>query len=390
MTRTYLLMFTFVLIFAGCSGGSSDPIAGVKTPGSIDNIPIIDLSQAGGVTQATGLLGAYEITINPENMTAELVSKRMGAIGDSYIVSGAAFFTILPCADCLRIVGVGLDADGNGWLKFEISHPFAPGNPGLPPSASNRNDLDVFDLAMVIHPSGVTPQTFTKTGKSAYSTSCVGAAGYTTELSNFLSVTAAMPYFLCVDDSIDASPIVSTWNKFAMGATTTFEAGFNLSGPLSFDTYLTMGYGHSALKPDRLTPKYYNPEFNRKAAWKVEVTPPEGANPPAMGNTWNDTDTTTPFDVEVTVFDWQYGATVSTEPDFGDAATNEIFAASDPASVSVEIPGMNSTLPQSITPVSGTGTPDDPLIYTVSFPNQNGLAVGEYIGLVKVTDERAP
>ena len=79
---------------------------------------------------------------------------------------------------------------------------------------------------------------------------------------------------------------------------------------LSFDLYLTMGYGASATNLTRLTPKYYNPEFNRKAAWKVEVIPPEGDDPPEMGNTWANGDTTTPYTVTVKVYDWQHDATV--------------------------------------------------------------------------------
>ena len=64
------------------------------------------------------------------------------------------------------------------------------------------------------------------------------------------------------------------WNKFAMGVTENFDAGFSLSEEiLTFNMYLTMGYGFSAKKSERLMPKYYNPEFNRKAAWKVDVQP---------------------------------------------------------------------------------------------------------------------
>ena len=177
-----------------------------------------------------------------------------------------------------------------------------------------------------------------------------------------------------------------------MGTGTTFDAGFDLTaGVLNFDMYLTMGYGFSAKKPNRLLPKYYNPEFNRKAAWKVVVTPPQGEDPPDMSNTWNDANNTAEWPVTVEVYDWQVGATVFTgaPEEFGDADPDNIFASSGIGSVSVEIPGMNSSLQSVTAPDSGTGFPPDPCIYTIPIANQNSLAEGEYIGLVKVTDERA-
>ena len=114
-----------------------------------------------------GLLGAFEIIIDPEAISAELLSKRFGTIGDSYTVGGTQFFTMTPCADCLKISGVSLDLDGNVWLSFEVRHPFDEGDTLKPPSAVNRLDLDVFDLALVIYPTGLTAQAFTQSAVSA-------------------------------------------------------------------------------------------------------------------------------------------------------------------------------------------------------------------------------
>jgi len=388
MKHFYLALAVLFIFAVGCSGGGNSPVMPQKTPDSLGSLPIIGLEGNGDVSQALGLFGAYELTINPDNMTAELVSKRMGAIGDSYIVSGIAFFTIAPCPNCLQIVGVSLDLDGNAWLKFEVSHPFKPGDPGKPPSAANRNDLDVFDLAMVIHPSGGTAQTFTQSSASAYNAICVGASGYTNELANFISDTAVLPYFLCVDDSTDATPPVATFNEFPMGGSTTFEVGFDLTGPLSFDAYLTMGYGHSAVKADRLTPKYWNPEFNRKAAWKVDVDAPTGTTP---GTTW-DTSDTFPQNVVVSVYDWQIGATVyGTPTDFANSPISNVYSASEPSEVTVEVLGMSTTLPSATTPDDplATGGPDAPWVFTIPVPNDN-LGEGTYPGLVTVSDSRVP
>ena len=142
-----------------------------------------------------------------------------------------------------------------------------------------------------------------------------------------------------------------------------------------------MGYGASAKRPTRLDPKYCNPEFNRKAAWKVEAQ--------ALGE-WTDTYNTSTVDVDVKIYDWQTGATVyGTPDDFANAPADNIYAASEVASVSVDIPGMNSTPPSVTSATSGTGMPTDPIIFIVPVANANLIADGTYTGLVKVLDERA-
>ncbi len=386
---TYLLLVIAVWL-AGCSSGDN-PLAPGSSAGTQDDASglspgIIGLSDTGDIISAIGMMGAWELAINPDELTANLVAKRSGAIGEAYIVSGMAFFTINPCTDCLKLESVSIDLDFNVIITFDIKHPFDPGDSLKPPTAVNRLDLDVFDLALLIQPINIEPDTYSLTGKSIYAGACAGADGYTSELSSLLDDTAAMPYFLVVNDSETGS---STWNKFIMGANQTFDAGFNLSDQiLMFNMYLTMGYGFSAKKPNRLIPKYYNPEFNRKAAWKVDVSPP---GPAEVGSTWVENDDTTPFDVEVRAYDWQQDATVYATPDdFENAPGDNIFASSDIASVSVEIPGMTNSLPSANTAVSGTGTPDDPLVFNVSVVNENLLEAGQYTGLVKVTDERIP
>ncbi len=382
--RYIFILFLLSLLVAGCSSNTSNPITPAAQSDS--SIPLIGASlyEDGGFN-ALGMLGLYELEIDSISNTAELVSKRTSAIGESYTVSGIGFFTVAPCADCLKLAGLYMTPDGNVAITFSISHPFNAGDPLKPPSAVNRLDLDVFDLAMVIAPQETIPATYSLTGISACVDICAEPDGYTTELANVTEDNAAMPYFLVVDESGEAS---HTWNEFHMGVEDVeFDAIFNLAagGNFRFDLYLTMGYGFSAVKADRLNPAYYNPEFNRKAAWKVDVTPPEGDDPPVMGNTWDDNDNTTPYNITVEVFDWQIGANVDAE------LTNptDIYAASGVSSVSAEIPGMNSSLQSVTTADSGTGMPDAPLVYTLSIANENLLSEGEYIGLVKVTDERA-
>ena len=394
MYRILTVLLLMVLTVAGCSSNQTPvtPSGDERPakPGSLDTIPIIEgTSYSDGTFQATGVLGAYELTIDPETMNADLVSKRFStALGASWTVSGIAFFTIAPCSDCLTLKSFSFNASDKVLrLGFTIRHPFDKGNPGEPPTAKNRLDLDIFDLAAVIVPIGSTPATYPLSAVDAYPGVLVNNAGYTTELANVIGDDAAMPYVLVVDDNAAGT---NTWNEFSMGTQSFFDVFFDFSSPrnLAFEMYLTMGYGASAQgKNQRLNPTYFNPEFNRKAAWKAVVSPPEGSELPSTLNTWNDQDSTTPFDVTVKVFDWQQGVTSIVNPP---VKSGDIAYASNVSLVSIEIPGMNNKLQSISQPASGIGAPNDPLIYHLSIANEKLLPPGEYVGLVKVTDERTP
>lgn len=375
-----IILVLSILIISGCGSGKfnstplnpQDEMLKGETRVNFDESMI-----------SSAMLGSYELMLDLDSMTAELVNLRIGAIGESYIVNGLSYFTISPCSDCFKIKSIALTNDGYIDLGFVVRHPFQAGDPLKPPSALNRLDLDIFDTALLIKPLDTVSGTYSLTGDSVYSGFTQNSDGFTRELSAVLSDDAALPYVLVVDDNEAGT---DTFNEFSMGDEAEFNVIFSSNGTLNFNLFLTMGYGASARKSSRLNPTYYNPEFNRKSAWKVNVIPPNGDDPPQMGNTWNNVDLTTPFDVTVEAFDWQIGATVN--PELLDPT--EIYAASDVGSVSVEIPGMNNSLITETTASSGTGTTSDPLIYTLGMPNENLLPAGEYTGLVKVTDERVP
>lgn len=369
------ILAVLVLALTGCSSGSDNPL----TPNHNNNdsisgsIPIIGAAQyQNGYFNTTGVLGMYELFVDQSTATAELIAKRSSSIGESFVVNGISFFTITPCADCLKLKSLALEPP---YIKaiFTISHPFEKGNVGQPPTASNRLDLDVFDLALIVLPKESMATTYSLTDISAYLEICANMDGYTRELEEVISDSTACPYFLVVDDSDTGT---STFNMFEMGAKDVeFDTWFTGG---TFDLYLTMGYGASAIKANRLNPTYYNPEFNRKSAWKVVVTPPS--------ESWVDNDNTTTQNVTVEIYDWQTGANIDSE------LTNptDIYAASGVSEVTIEIPGMNSALPTVNTADSGFGTPESPLIFIVPIANENLVGEGEYISLVKVTDERVP
>ncbi|MBU1023083.1 hypothetical protein KKB99_02245, partial [bacterium] len=403
--RAVIAIFLLFVILNGCSSGGNNPVIPRNTELEESTIDLPLVSESGSHSSeriipardqvdivtiedtyfATGILGTYELILDSNDMSAELFSTRRSSLGEGYLVSGSSFFTIRPCTDCLRIQSIRLTPEGYIQLTLSISHPFDKGDMSKPPSAINRRDLDVFDLAAVLVPSTAALELFSLSGIQAYAKMSVEADGYTRELSTVTGDPEACPYFLVVDDSEIG---ISTFNKFEMG---TKDLNFDLifTGGGVFQIYMTMGYGASAIKSSRLNPKYYNPEFNRKSSWKIEVTTPEGNNPPEWGNTWDSVDTTTPYDVLVKVWDWQQDAVIATDyPDVNNP--DHIYASSNVGSVSVEIQGMNNALQTSLVPESGDGTPANPLNYRIPIVNEKNLPVGQYFGLVKVTDDRVP
>lgn len=369
-TLLSLLIALLITVFAGCSS-PGNPVA----PDS--SLPENVLGSA-DIQSGTGILGAYSVALDTSTLEYEMVPLRHGAIGESLAVEGVNLFTWFPCAQCFYICGIQGDASGVT-LDFFIRHPLNAGNPGNPPSGANRLDLDVFDLSIAIVPDQ-TKKYFSVLDQTVSADFCLNPTGYTTELTNILITPddTAYPYYLVVDDSGS----VSTFNKFAMGTFKHVNVSLEPSSTVVFfDLYLTMGYGASSTFWQRVTPKYYNPEFNKKAAWKVTATPQDH---------WP-SDSFVAVAVRVEVYDWQQGATVYSNPaDYANAPINQIYSASNVQEVQVEVLGMAGWYFSSTTPDSGTGMPGDPLIYTVWVGNYNYISNGTYLGLVKVIDSRIP
>jgi hypothetical protein len=376
-----LLVVLVAALLIGCSSGYN-PMIGESSVnlddiGNFDLSPIITLDEY----SAIGLFGAYNLAVSPEGPSADLMPVRTSALGEAYIVSGKPFFTITPCADCFKIKNIALDEDSNILIGFSIRHPFPKGDTGEEPTASNRLDLDVFDLAMFVSPRGILPADYPLTSTQIQSDYLLNADGYSKELEDFTDYPSATPYKICVANSNN--------NRFEMGSSWKHFEIVLPAQELYFDLFLTMGYGASAKRPTRLNPVYYIPEFNRKAAWKVVVTPPQGENPPDIGNTWNAANLTTEYEVTIDIYDWNHGGQVA--PDFPDPVhPNLLSALSDIESVTVEVPGMTNALVWAPTTDTTTNGWDDPMTYIGSFANENSLGVGEYPALVKVTDSREP
>ena len=355
------ILFIFLLVIGGCLRDKSEPI-------TIDNIfdnPSVEMAE---VNCALGVLGTFNLSIPDDNLTVDLSTMRKLSIGESYIVSGEAFFAISPCRDCLRINSVGLNPDNNIIVEFALKHPFPKGSTNEDPSPTNRLDLDIFDVALFFKPENLVPAKYELTETDIYSGIILNASGYSKELKNLIDEDAALPYKICYESQEN--------NRFEMGTTWQY---FNviISKPgLNFGLYLTMSYGASAKMYQRLNPVYYVPEFNRKTAWKVEVE--------AMP--WYQDYPTT---VIIDIFDWNHGSTVAENFPDPDHA-NYISTSSDISSVTVEVPGMTNNIIVAETNDSETNGWDDPIRYKATFTNENELPVGDYIGLVNVNDSREP
>ena len=164
-------VFLAILILTiGCSGNGTPVTPENSSNFSNDPIltPDINLPDGKDVYSSMGILGAFSITVDYDKLTAELVPKRNITVGESFIVSGGAFFTVAPCPNCLTLDGLHLDSNGNLVLDLRVSHPFAKGDTSKPPTAANRLDLDVFDLAAVVHPLSETPTHYTLLGDDLF------------------------------------------------------------------------------------------------------------------------------------------------------------------------------------------------------------------------------
>jgi len=202
-----------IALIVGCSG--SNPTSPVGTnAGSIDNLPVLDLATAGNTFNSVGILGAYDVTLNPEEMTAELVSKRFSTIGESLLVSGLGFFTVRPCGNCVQITGVEKTPEGLVKLTYHVKHPFQVGDSSKPPKGNNRADLDIFDMAFLVNDTNDVGKNLPLLQRKIRAFTYVNADGYSKELEKIVRHTDALPFYLVVDDSATGTP---TFNEFPMG-----------------------------------------------------------------------------------------------------------------------------------------------------------------------------
>ncbi len=392
-----------ILLFAlfGCSSGEN-PLT-PSGSSAVDNIPTDNQLASADIAGGSGLIGLFEINLDLESETGELISLRKSSLSDVLeVVDITGFMSVLPCVDCARIESVGFDSDYNVVLSIGLKHPFPAGDPLQPITGKNRADLHLFNVEGILVAKGNgAPTSFTASNQTISDVPMLNPDGYTPYLDMhiecFLSTPATIhPYKLHFDDYSHGNYSAGNANGFSY--ITSPPPSGNLVMPMGSDYdvkdyilkidsgtttefYLAIGctYGIStSTYEDRFDPVFRVPQYNKKAASEVMVEV-------AYNNLVSDIPQSKAV-LDIKVLDMNHGVAT------GDAIDN-MLADSSVASIGIEIPTLLSSpiLVNSPVPVSGTGRdPLDPLTYSFEIFNSTSSPAGIYPGLVKVLDSYPP
>lgn len=389
-----------LIIIAGCSSSGVNPVNPPQTPinsGELDNGIIV--AGAGDSISGEGILGLYDFHIDLDNLDASLVPFRTSSAGttDSAETDCTSFLLGVPCADCVQITGISLDAENRPVVKIGVKHPFPPGDLSGPPSSSNRLDLHVFNVrGFVISDGFEGVETFSASGKAIPGFDLYNRDGLSGEFDgywdNLLMTEANLhPYILHFDNYDIGNFDVANENGFAdlknpegnlvmkMGSDLDVQDYvFDLHGTGSFNFLyaLTASYGVSAVgKAEKLTPTYRIPQHNSKAASEVRVVDVDDS-----GLFSGQTSSSVAIFLEI--LDINHAVTIGEEID-------QMSADSSVSKFVVEIPGVTNPIWESTSPdlfyVSGDGR-IAPLVYNLSVTNDLGAPAGLYSGLIGVVD----
>jgi outer membrane protein assembly factor BamB len=389
-----LLMFFAFFIIAGCSSQSS-PTTPAET--SLSGQPLVGVSERfpdGSPASGMGALGIFDLSVNADEISAELTPIRQNSLTDVLeVVDITNFLMMAPCSDCAKIGSISIDADGNLVVSIGIRHPFAAGDPLKPISGKNRGDLHVFNVEGTIV-SNTAGTSFPGLGNATAGFALVNADGYTPYLDSVLddiypTDATVHPYILHFDDyttgNYDASnpmgfesvtdPPPSGNLVMAMDCDYDYQDYiFNIDGAFDFIYAVGCTYAVSSQsKNARFTPEYRVPQHNKKAASEVSVE--------IITNDLAEGEIASTADIEIHVVDVSHGVAVGTNLD-------EMFADSSVGGITMEVPGVEAS-PVIVDVSSPTGSghdPSDPLVYAATIANTASGVEGAYTGLVKVVD----
>ena len=400
------IFIPLLLLIIGCSGGALknnvvDPGMSQPVPNSVSgNLPLMveSIGKDGVPLAGSGIMGLFSATIDPVNLSGELVPMRSSALDDAVeMVDISNFLRLAPCTDCVKLMSIELDSQNRIDAKIGIRHPFPAGDPMKPITGRNRADLHVFNVeGTVIFDDSASSTNFSGLGQKLGPQYLANADGYSpymdTPLDEIYPTQATVhPYILHFDDYSQGNfnPASSTGFDsvtdpppsgnlvMAMGCDYNVKDYiFNAPPDESFDFIFAVGCTYAisaASKSQRFTPDYQIPQHNKKAASEVnvEVT----ANELAPGNT------ASYADLLIKVLDINHGVAV------GDAR-DQMKAGSSVSKIYVEVSGVTSgAIGGAATPTGGNGRdPSNPLTFNLTFHNDLGAGEGTYAGLVKVLD----
>jgi hypothetical protein len=443
-----VIFILLIVLCTACSGNNATApeITGDQNISQNDTLPVFATSDMDGMgSSGYGVLGMYGVRLNPETVTAEITPFRTASkIGDFFVVDITDFMTVSPCTNCLIIKEVKMDDEERLIVKFGLKHPYAIPTTSTPP-ALNRKDLHVFDVRGVIFMNPVssneverqamaqfaatrsdldglthTAREWIKMDSEAY---LVDACGYTAQLDNVVDelyptdfnthpfkLFFEYPFEGNFDPNSTTTGFTSVnsargYNVMRMGETYNFvDYTFDIGNGETFDFLMVIScsFGQSAKGAgdglgQRLYPRYFCPQFNRKEAWKVQVV--------VENNQLKPNDPTSSAEIVAYVRDWQESDGRFVSPGVFDPMTSragDYNVVSGVREVTVDIPGLKynkninpASLPspqdvylfkQSV-PESGDGSESNPLVYRIHILNQNSAGLGSYMGLVAVRDQ---
>ena len=403
------IMSVIFIFIIGCSG--NQPI----TPDTLKSVAgdfkpqvmVSDWDSEGNPLEGSGILGAFQVKVNLENLSGELIPIRQNQSQDVLeIVDITNFLTLAPCTDCVHLNSIRMDTDNRLILNIGVKHPFATPNPEEPITGKNRADLHVFNVEGTVifkdDPSSVL--TFSILGQKIKPVTLVNADGYSPYLDgsidSFMPTEATLhPYILHFDDFTNGNFSPSSPYGFtdilhptgnlvmAMGSETDFKDYiFDIdesSTGIEFILAIGCTYGISAdNRNQRFSPVYRLPQFNKKAAscvWVDEII--EDGMLGFMPGDTNSSET-----IVLKVLDMNQGYKL------GDGLDN-LRHLSNVQEIDIEMPSILNSIKILNNPIPTGGNPrnpSNPLSFSITVKNELGAPVGEYPCLIKVLDSYPP
>ncbi|MFH1514351.1 MAG: hypothetical protein ABIG42_02710, partial [bacterium] len=405
LNQSLFILILISLFIYGCSSTSDTPISNSSKSdvlNNIDSLPLMvsDTTSDNSPAAGMGIMGLYELNIDPVNEKAELTSLRQGALTDVLeVVDITNFMTLLPCVNCVDLKGFGLDGNNNVVLKIGIKHPFPVGNPSQPPSGKNRADLHIFNVEGIIV-SNLVGYYFSSIDELTAGFSLVNANGYTGYLDSsldsfYLTLATIHPYITHFDNYSQGNFAAS--NPMGFASVTTPPPSGNLVMPMGsgydYEDYVfdlggnqmsfifAVGCTYAVTTEtfaDRFTPEYRVPQHNKKAASEVSIE--------ITSNNLIGLNTSSTAQFDLTVVDINHGVAIGSN-------LNQMLADSSVDKITIEIPDVLASVLtiNGASAVSGDGhTPATALHYQGTITNTGGADEGTYHGLIKVLDSYAP
>ena len=389
------------LLAAGCNGGNVVTADNSPIPVEDDSANFLPVARTGSMTYE-GILGAFNVVINTETLSGEILPlRRAGAIGDSFDSHITEFMNKTPCSDCVKLSGIALSPQRNISVDFKIRHPFTdllqrpdlhvfdvrgilliPGGVSYGSIMSdvdgdgNANEIIQTDPDFLLNADGYTTH-FDDSTLGSYFDPPLNYAGNLNPFRNFFLDPTSGSFDPFQADGHNVMEVNSDWDTQNYLFNTPTEAEF------TFTFIVDASYGQSSTRHTRDNPEYYLPEFNRKEAWQVTA------------ETYNDNleegHVNSSACVRVYVKDWQ--AQRNRDMNFPDS--NNLLGLkekSDVDQVEISCPefGFFEVKSRLQAEPGGNGTDATPYVFTFGGSGNieaGPLQAGKYYGLVAVRDD---